>query len=325
MSRRNDGPQEARGADGDVMDGVLVVDKPAGPTSHDVVDRVRRVLRLRRVGHTGTLDPFATGVLPLCLGKATRLARFLAAGDKAYAATVRFGFATTTDDLHGEPLGSRQTPTLSLEELRDLARRFEGRIEQRPPDYSAKHIGGKRMYELARQGARLAPRPVPVHVQRLEVVSVSADCAEILVVCSAGTYIRALGRDLGEALGSGAHLVALRRTRVGAFDMTAAIAWDDLDTQAHQRVVPLSALLMELPAAVVGAEGLLALGHGRALSRHMVLDGFPDASALPERMCIRDVQGDLIAMAVPRGATVPSSSGMPLETVLHPDVVLLRV
>jgi len=307
-----------------VTDGVLVVDKPAGPTSHDVVDRVRRLLRLRRVGHTGTLDPFATGVLPLVLGQATRLARFLAQGDKVYEATVRFGFATTTDDLHGEPLGPPRAPALSLVRLRELACRFEGRIEQRPPDYSAKHVGGKRMYELARLGARIAPRAVPVHIQRLDVVSVSEDCAAISVVCSTGTYIRALARDLGEAVGSGAHLVALRRTRTGAFDAGAAVAWGDLESKACERIVPLSALLMDMPAVIVGADGLRALSHGRALDRGLVIEGLPVEGVLPERMRILDAKGELVALAVPRG-TDSGASGLPLQAVLHPDVVLVHV
>ncbi len=237
MSPRSEGP--AVQLNSRVADGVLVIDKPAGPTSHDVVDRVRRVFQLRRVGHTGTLDPFATGVLPLCLGKATRLARFLALGDKAYEATVRFGFATTTDDLHGDPLGSPQALGLSLEQLCELARRFQGTVEQRPPDYSAKHVGGKRMYELARRGARIAPRAVPVHIHRLEVVSLSGDYAAVSVVCSPGTYIRALARDLGEAVGTGAHLVALRRTRAGAFGASEALAWADIEPRGAERIVPL--------------------------------------------------------------------------------------
>ncbi len=301
------------------MDGVLVVDKPCGPTSHDVVDRVRGVLRVRRVGHTGTLDPFATGVLPLCIGKATRLVRFLSEGDKAYRATVRLGFATTTDDLLGEPLGPPRPVDVTLAAIRQACVGLVGRIAQVPPIYSAKRIAGRRSYSLARQGAAVAREPVAVTVHALDVVHAEADRVEVEVRCSPGTYVRALARDLGAALGTGGHLVALRRTLSGGFGLDDAVAWDDLGALARQRLRPLSSVLHDLPAVCVGRDGIAALRHGRDLDRSLVIAGFPEAA--PPRLRVLDESGALLALAVPKGFG-PSAPGLRVEPALHPDVVL---
>jgi tRNA pseudouridine55 synthase len=303
-----------------VLSGVLVVDKPAGPTSHDVVDRVRLVLGEKRAGHTGTLDPFATGVLPVCLGKATRLVRFLAEGDKVYRATVRLGFATSTDDALGEPLGPPREARLEAAAVRDAAGRLTGPLLQVPPAYSAKRVGGQRLYDLARQGVAVERLPAPVTVHALEVLQVSDGQVEIEVRCSPGTYIRALARDLGEALGVGGHLTALRRTRSGPFGIEAAVGWDDLPSRGRERVLPLSHLLGEMPAARVDARGAEALRHGRDLGQERVVAGFPEA-APPPRLRILDESGSLLALAVPRGFG-PAAPGLPAAPVLHPDVVL---
>jgi tRNA pseudouridine55 synthase len=300
--------------------GLLIVDKPAGPTSHDVVDRVREVFGQRRAGHTGTLDPFATGVLPVCLGKATRLARFLAEGDKAYSACVRLGFATTTDDLTGETLGELRAVAIGDVEVREACRRFTGEILQSPPAYSAKRMAGRRLYELARRGEAVAPQPVRVHVRALEVLRVDGERVDIAVVCSAGTYLRALARDLGEALGVGGHLVALRRTRSSGFGLERAVRWDDLATSAHDRLIPLAQMLPELPAVRVGADGLTAVRHGRDLGRARVEAGFPETP--PPRVRVLDETGSLVALAVPRGFGF-AAPGLSVEPLLHPDVVLL--
>src|SRR6187397_1291406 len=184
----------------------MVVDKPAGPTSHDVVDRVRRALGVRKVGHTGTLDPFATGVLAVCVGKATRLARFLTGTDKTYRATVRLGFATTTDDLTGEPVGVVGSGVVSDDALRRACDALTGPLQQSAPAFSAKWVQGRRAYDLARVGIE-APRPVSsVVIHSIEVLGHARELVELEVRCSAGTYIRALARDLGTALGVGAHL-----------------------------------------------------------------------------------------------------------------------
>ena len=299
--------------------GVLVVDKPSGPTSHDVVDRVRQILRVRRVGHTGTLDPFATGVLPLCVGKATRLARFLADGEKEYLATVRLGLATSTDDLHGEPLGPARPVAVDLGEVQEACRGLSGRILQLPPLFSAKRIRGERSYQLARKGQAVERSPLPVTIQALEVTAVAGPVVQLRVRCSPGTYVRALARDLGEALGVGGHLTALRRTWSGGFGLEDAVGWEDLGA-AWERIRPLASLLTELPRVVVGSEGMAALRHGRDLGRRLVQEGFPDSA--PGRVRVLDESGALLALAIPKGFE-PGLDRLGVEPVLHPDLVLL--
>jgi tRNA pseudouridine55 synthase len=304
-----------------VTAGVLVIDKPVGPTSHDVVDRVRRALGTRRVGHTGTLDPFASGVLPVCVGKATRLVRFLSGGEKEYAATLRLGFATTTDDLQGEPLGDARVASVEPAALEQAARGFLGDILQVPPTFSAKRSGGRRHHELARAGTPAERTACAVHIAAIEITRVSGDLVEMNVRCSPGTYIRALARDIGERLGVGGHLHALRRTRSGAFGLADAATLDDLQRDgAAARMVPLAQLLPELPAVQVGAPGLTALRHGRDLQREAVLSGFPEAPLGPMR--VLDEAGALVAVAVPRGFDA-AAPGLSFEPCLHPDLVLI--
>jgi tRNA pseudouridine55 synthase len=299
---------------------VLVVDKPAGPTSHDVVDRVRQALGERRVGHTGTLDPFATGVLPVCVGKATRLVRFLSEGEKAYHATVRLGFATTTDDLDGEALTPPKEVRVSAADVRTACTGLIGAIQQVPPAYSAKRIAGERSYQLARRGVVVTPTPAAVVIHAIEVGRVEAGEVELDVRCSPGTYVRALARDLGEALGVGGHLVALRRTRSGGFGLDEAVAWNEVVSQGRSRLLPLSAVLTDIPAVRVRGEGLAALRHGRDLSTALVAEGFPQAGVA--RVRLLDESGALLALAVPRGFGV-AAPGLRVEPTLHPDVVLL--
>ena len=301
------------------MDGVLVVDKPAGPTSHDIVDRARRVLGTRRVGHTGTLDPFATGVLPLCLGQATRLARFLTAGEKSYRASVRLGFATTTDDLTGEPLGPAVSAEVATAALEQALAGLVGTFDQVPPAFSARQVRGQRLYELARRGEAVARQATPVTVHALELVSRDADRLELALRCSAGTYVRALARDLGERLGTGAHLVALQRTRSGGFSLEQSVPGDSF-VGARERVIPLRHLLLDWPAVQVGEDGLRLVRHGRELGAESVTSGFPAEPAA--RVRIVDAQGELLALAVPHGFET-SASELPRRRVLHPDVVLL--
>ncbi len=301
------------------MDGVLVVDKPRGPTSHDVVDRVRRALRTRRVGHTGTLDPFATGVLPVCVGRATRLARFLSGGDKEYSATIRLGFATTTDDLSGEPLGPAVTVEVEPGALQAALEALVGSFDQVPPAFSAKHVGGRRLYELARRGEAVPRAASSVTVHALRLLARQGDTLEVAVCCSAGTYVRALARDLGERLGTGAHLTALRRMRSGAFDLTQAVSGDDL-AGAADRMIPMAGLLLDLPAVRVAEPGRRLVGHGRELGREDVVHGFPEQPV--DRVRVLDESGALVALAVPRGFG-PGSSALPRVPALHPDVVLV--
>jgi tRNA pseudouridine55 synthase len=305
------------------VDGVLVVDKPSGPTSHDIVDRARRVLRTRRVGHTGTLDPFATGVLPLCLGRATRLARFLSAGEKTYRATLRLGFATTTDDVTGEPLRPlepQRAADVTEGAVLSALSAFVGSFDQVPPTFSAKQVAGRRAYELARRGEAVSRAAVPVTVHALELVAREADRLELEVRCSAGTYVRALARDLGERLGCGAHLTALRRTRSGGFGLEQAVPGDTL-VGAAQHVVPMARLLTDWPAVRVGVEGRRRVGHGREIAANDVLSDFPGEGE--GRVRILDEAGELIALATARGGEGGDVSGLPRPRVLHPDVVLL--
>jgi tRNA pseudouridine55 synthase len=302
------------------VDGVLVVDKPAGPTSHDIVDRVRRAFGTRRVGHTGTLDPFATGVLPVCVGLATRLARFLSGGEKEYLATVRLGFATSTDDATGEPLGEPLPTGVAEGALATALAALVGSFDQVPPAFSAKHVGGRRLYELARRGEAVVRSASPVTVHALDLLARRGDEVEIRVRCSPGTYVRALARDLGERLGTGAHLTALRRTRSGAFDLQGAVHGDDL-AAAATRLLPLSGLLLDLPAVRVGDAGRAHLVHGRELTKDLVLEGFPEAPV--GRVRVLGEAGDLLALAVPRGLLPAERSGPPRFPALHPDLVLV--
>ena len=294
------------------------MDKPAGPTSHDVVDRVRRGLGIKKAGHTGTLDPFATGVLPVCVGKATRLARFLTGADKTYRATVRLGFATTTDDLTGDPVGVPRAVDVAADALAEACRALSGPQMQRAPAFSAKWVQGRRAYDLARVGIEAPPTLSPVVVHGIDVLGHAGEMVELEVRCSPGTYVRALARDLGDALGTGAHLVALRRTASGSFTTADAVSWDEIGPGA--RVLPMDGMLAEIPAATVTADGAAALRHGRPLDRTLVAEGFP--SAPPPRVRVLDGAGHLLALAVPRGFETPGP-GLTLEPVLHPDIVLV--
>ena len=210
------------------MDAALVIDKPGGMTSHDVVDRVRRILKERSVGHLGTLDPMATGVLPLLVGRYTRLAQFFEKADKTYEGEIWLGFSTDTYDATGEPSGEPRTVKVSAEEVTQAARRFVGKIEQMPPPYSAKKIAGVPAYKLARKGQAPELKPVAVEVKRFE-VEFSGDLVRFTAQVSAGTYMRTLAHELGQALGCGAHLSALKRTAAGQFDIGSAVKLADLD------------------------------------------------------------------------------------------------
>ena len=295
------------------------MDKPVGPTSHDIVDRVRRALGTRRAGHTGTLDPFASGVLPVCVGKATRLARFLTGGDKVYQATIRLGFATTTDDLRGEALGPARPVAVDRAAIEKACRGLTGSLRQVPPAYSARRVAGRRLYELAREGMKVEREATGITVHAFDVLSVDGDRVETAVTCSPGTYVRALARDLGEALGMGGHLIALRRTRSGDFALEGAVDGASPSPAWEREVRPLAALLPGLPAIEVGAEGAAALRHGRDLTRGLVSSGFP--SEPQARFRVLDDTGHLLALAVPRGFG-PSGPGLEVEPVLHPEIVL---
>ena len=207
-----------------MFDGLLLIDKPAGLTSHDVVDAIRRRFGIRRVGHGGTLDPAATGLLVLLIGSATRRADFLLTAEKTYRATLRLGIATDTQDAQGRPTATREVPSFSRQQLEEAFARFVGEIEQEIPAYSAVWIQGKRSYELARAGVAIPPRSRRVNIRQLTVLDVRLPDVEFEVICSKGTYVRMLCADLGNALGCGGHLAQLRRTRIGPYMIEQAVA-----------------------------------------------------------------------------------------------------
>jgi len=297
------------------MDGVLLIDKPSGPTSHDVVARLRSVTGERSIGHTGTLDPLATGLLPLVLGKATRLSAHLTGGAKSYDATVRLGFFTDTDDALGRPLAD---PSATRPDEADILAALEacrGSYDQVPPNHSAKKVGGRKAYDMARVDAPLILEPVSVTVSSLEYLDRTDDLLRLTVTASAGFYVRSLARDLGRTLGCGAHLAALRRTRSGAFDVAHALTLADAErlgpgVLAHL-VSPADAL-GDLPAVTVTPLGLTRALHGNPLNPgHMAGRSLPPSGGPVARLVrILDADGRLIALAHSRGGA------------LHPAVVL---
>lgn len=247
---------------------VLPVDKPVGPTSHDVVGRARRALGERRIGHTGTLDPFASGLLLLCVGPATRLSEYVTGLDKEYVATARLGEVTTTDDLQGEVVRNVSGwEEVSEADVAGALARFVGEIDQVPPQFSAKKVGGEAMYRRARRGEHVDLPASRVTVFSAEVEEVAPPHVRFRVHCSSGTYLRALARDLGEALGTGAHLTRLRRTRIGRFAVDGALSPDELDDPPAVERMAMSPLegLAHLPSWVVDAEGVRRLSHGQSV------------------------------------------------------------
>jgi tRNA pseudouridine55 synthase len=299
------------------MDGLLVVDKPQGVTSHDVVAVARRRLREKRIGHTGTLDPLATGVLPLACGRATRLVRFLTAADKDYEAIVRFGLTTDSYDITGEET-SRSAVRPSRQQLDEALASLRGDYLQMPPAYSAKKVAGRRAYDLARNDEPVTLTAVPVSVTRAAVTAFDGDSARIELTCSAGFYVRALAHSLGQLVGAGACLEALRRTRSGDFDLESAITLDALAEDqdgAAGFLIPMEELLPRMPAVRVTDEGLQRVSHGRELeARHLLgtLEPRRDLAAQPYTRLF-DADGHLLALA--------TSGGTPGS--LHPSVVLI--
>jgi tRNA pseudouridine55 synthase len=238
------------------MDGVIVVDKAAGWTSHDVVNKVRRLANTRRVGHLGTLDPAATGVLPLVVGRATRLSQFYIRSEKVYDAWIHFGYATDTYDSDGRPMGEVRDFPVNPDLLNQHLHLFRGTIQQTPPPISAKKISGKRAYELARKNVAVELKPVEVTIHSLELLACEGAQARIQVHCSAGTYLRSIAHELGQSVGCGAYLKSLRRLRCGDFDIADARPIEELQRLAEQgrleeALVPPGRLLTEFPVEVV--------------------------------------------------------------------------
>jgi tRNA pseudouridine55 synthase len=292
-------------------EGVLVIDKPVGPTSHDVVARVRRALREKRIGHTGTLDPLASGVLPLVIGRATRLSSLLSAAEKEYEAGVRLGVATETYDAAGLPPGALPPPAPALDRsaVEAALTAFRGPFAQTPPPFSAKKVAGVPSYKLARRQQAPVLAAVPVATHALTVTGLDAGLLTLRMVTTPGFYVRSLAHDLGAALGCGAHLESLRRTRSGAFDLTAAVALEDVERDpqaAMARMIPLEQLVPELPALRLNARGAQKAAHGNALA----VDDFAEAAAFPTgaRVRVFDPAGRLLGLATagPDGLLRPS-------------------
>ena len=297
------------------MDGCFIIDKPAGLTSHDVVARVRKIVSERRVGHTGTLDPFATGVLVVLIGRATRLAQFLSGAEKEYEAVIRLGYATETGDVTGRRIASEEnftveTQSLSREEIETALAALRGEIEQTPPMYSAKKVAGRKLYELARRGEEIEREPVCVNVSEFAAITHNGALLngnddgtrdlKVRVVCSAGTYIRTLAEDLGNQLGVGAHVAALRRTRAGQFKIEDAITLERLNELAQSEspermLISPNNALSSLPALQLGVDTARRVGQGIDVQ-------VEDASASPwpngQPVRLRNDDGELIAVGI---------------------------
>ncbi len=303
------------------IDGALVIDKPKGKTSHDVVEAVRQIAGFRQIGHLGTLDPLATGVLVLVLGRATRLARFYTGRRKRYRCALRFGFATDSYDADGEPLGPDTAPRVNREQLEELAAQFVGHIRQVPPSFSAKKIHGKPAHELARKKKPVSLEPIEAEVYEFRLTEVEGSVARFVVECGAGTYIRSLAHDLGQRHGAGAHLCEIVRTAVGEFTLDQALSLEELHEAARSgrlpdRVIRLEGLLPELPRVTVlpiverrvrhGAKFNLTVSQiqpGRMTAAQGAPEQIDSGEWKPARLRVFNQQDQLIAIAeavVPR-------------------------
>ena len=292
------------------MNGVLVIDKPAGLTSHDVVNLVRRIFQQRSVGHLGTLDPSATGVLPLVLGNLTRLAQFYTSAEKIYEGVIRFGFATDTYDAAGTPGAPRQEVKVSLEEVRELGARFQGVIEQMPPPFSAKKIQGVPAYRLARKHQEVPLKSVQVEIKEFEILDAEDDHARFRARVASGTYMRSVAHEMGQQLGCGAHLSSLRRTKLGEFELSDAHTLEDADSAARKGLleeilIHPRKLLPQLPSVTANEETAAHIRNGRPVN-------------LPELSRARQVkvfcgQRELIAIATRVAGTL-----------FHPKIVLVN-
>ncbi len=308
------------------MDGVLVIDKPTGITSHDVVAVARRTLREKRVGHIGTLDPLATGVLGLVCGRATRLAQFLSAADKDYEATIRFGLVTDSYDVTGNVVEQSEKQPSGEMVARAIAS-LRGEYAQVPPPYSAKQVDGRRAYKLARRDEPVELRPVSVRVARADLLEFTGVSATVAITCSAGFYVRSFAHELGQLVGTGACLTALRRTRSGEFTLYSA---QRLEAMSEDGLIPMGRLLTELPAVLVNALGQDYVSHGRELNPGDYVAGLGardsrlgtrgsglaarDSMIAPVHW-VRVLDGDGSLLALARPGAVPGA--------LHPSVVLI--
>jgi tRNA pseudouridine55 synthase len=291
------------------MNGVLIIDKPAGLTSHDVVNRARRTLHERSIGHLGTLDPMATGVLPLVTGNLTRLAQFYTASEKTYEGTIRFGFATDTYDADGEPTTVPQPVSLHAEAVEALAARFRGVLEQTPPPFSAKKIHGVPAYKLARQQKEVILKPVQVEIKEFEILAVEADRARFRARVASGTYMRSVAHEMGQALTCGAHLESLRRTSVAEFCLEDAHTLEQVADAANNSAsledlfVHPRKLLPQLPSVTADEPSAARIRSGRTVN-------LPELSRAPQ-VKVFSGQRELLAIATRVAGTL-----------FHPKIVL---
>ncbi len=286
------------------LDGVLLVDKPGGLSSHDVVDRVRQVFKIKKVGHTGTLDPMATGLLLICLGRATKLAPFLQGLNKVYEGKMIFGVTTSTLDSEGEIVEEKDASSLSREKIEEIFTHFQGEIVQTPPMFSAIHQDGKRLYELARSGQEVKRPPRIVNVHQLQALRFSFNShpqVEFRAHCSKGTYIRSLCADIGEASGFGAYQLSLRRTRIGPFDLKQARKLEDLDGKSKEEreeiLLSLKDALPHLPLVTIkrGVEKIVRWGRPLYLSH---IHELPSKLEKGDRVKLCTQEGKLLAVGI---------------------------
>ncbi len=301
----------AGGSYNEKVDGAIVIDKPSGWTSHDVVNRMRRLANTKRVGHLGTLDPFATGVLPVVIGKATRLQQFFVRNDKVYEGLIRFGYATDSYDRDGKPTSEVREYEADVITLEPLLDAFRGTFDQTPPPVSAKKVGGKKAYEFARENIAVELKPVTITVSALDLLSVEGSAARIRLHCSAGTYVRSIAHELGQAAGCGAHLEELRRARSGDFDIASARTLDELGAlqeagRLQEALIPAAELLPDIPVEIVDALTIGRIRQGREfhVSPFRVRDTAKYVKAV-------SIEGELIAIGQPK-----------LPNVYHPFLVL---
>jgi tRNA pseudouridine55 synthase len=302
------------------ISGVLIIDKPAGFTSHDVVARVRRILGIRQVGHFGTLDPFATGVLPVSVGKATRFAQFYLKSRKSYEGTIHFGFSTDTYDATGQPSSEPVAVAIDPQVLEKFFREFTGRIMQMPPPFSAKHVGGVRAYELARQHKPVDLTPVEVEIYAIDQLGIEDAQVRFAVECSGGTYVRSIAHDLGQKLGCGAHLAGLRRTAVAEFTLGRAVKLEALQEAAQAGkldscIVHIESLLPDCPELVVRGREETAVRHGQTFELAQALRPGRGSAAghLPALTILKILNSERRLIAVARLVS---------GSIYHPNLVV---
>jgi len=305
-------------SDESIRSGVLVVDKGRGATSFDVVAIVRRRLGVRRIGHAGTLDPDATGVLPILVGEATKITPYLVDQDKEYLATVRFGLTTDTHDVSGRVLSETPVDDLVPARLEEVCRAFVGHIKQVPPMYSAVHHQGRRLYELARAGIEVERAPREVTIRSIAIEKIDGPLVTLRVVCGKGTYVRVLAADLGAALGCGGAVESLVRCRVGPFDLRDAVSWPDLTDGGHElwsRVRPVEAALAGWPVVRLDGPGAATFGHGQPA------DVIPAAAGTEGFVRVHDIAGPMIGV----GELMAGGTKVRPVRILHADRPRTRI